>query len=133
MKPLTKIASGGELSRVLLAVKSLCGGGVAGKTLVFDEVDVGIGGRVAEAVGKRLRSLAEANQVLCVTHLPQIASFADHHYRVEKQEARGRTVALVEELDAAARTREIGRMLSGQKLTPEALKNAEQLIRMSVG
>ena len=88
---------------------------------MFDEVDAGVGGSAA------------ANQVLCVTHLPQIASFADHHYRVEKQESRGRTVAVVEELDAAARTREVGRMLSGQKLTPEALKNAEQLIKMSVG
>jgi len=70
--------------------------------------------------------------VLCVTHLPQIASFADHHYRVEKQESSGRTVAVVEELDAAARLREVGRMLSGQTLTPEALKNAERLIRMSL-
>ena len=102
------------------------------RTLVFDEVDAGVGGSAAEGVGRRLRRLAATNQVLCVTHLPQIASFADHHYRVEKQEAGGRTVAVVEELDAAARTREVGRMLSGQKLTPEALKNAEQLIRMSV-
>jgi len=72
-----------------------------------------------------------ANQVLCVTHLPQIASFADHHYRVWKEESKGRTVAVIEELDKAARTNEIGRMLSGQKLTPEALKHAEQLIKMS--
>jgi len=83
-------------------------------------------------VGRRLKKLAAANQVLCVTHLPQIASFADHHYRVEKLESGGRTVAAIQELDAAARTREVGRMLSGQKLTPEALRNAEQLIKMSV-
>ena len=102
------------------------------RTLVFDEVDAGVGGSAAEGVGRRLKKLAAANQVLCVTHLPQIASFADHHYLVEKRESKGRTVAEVEELDAAARTREIGRMLSGQKLTPEALKNAEQLIRLSV-
>jgi DNA repair protein RecN (Recombination protein N) len=102
------------------------------RTLVFDEVDAGVGGGAAEGVGRRLKKLSTASQVLCVTHLPQIASFADHHYRVEKQESNGRTVALVEELDPAARTREIGRMLSGQKLTPEALKNAEQLIKMSV-
>jgi DNA repair protein RecN (Recombination protein N) len=94
-------------------------------------VDAGVGGGAAEGVGRRLKKLAAANQVLCVTHLPQIASFADHHYRVEKQESRGRTVATIEELDAAARMHEIGRMLSGQKLTPEALKNAEKLIRLS--
>ena len=102
------------------------------RTLVFDEVDAGVGGSAAEGVGRRLKKLAADNQVLCVTHLPQIASFADHHYRVDKHEANGRTVADLEELDGAARTREIGRMLSGQKLTPEALKHAEQLIRMSV-
>jgi DNA repair protein RecN (Recombination protein N) len=100
--------------------------------LVFDEVDAGVGGSAAEGVGRRLKKLADANQVLCVTHLPQIASFADHHYLVEKRESKGRTAAVVEELDAAARTREVGRMLSGQKLTPEAIKHAEQLIRMSV-
>jgi DNA repair protein RecN (Recombination protein N) len=75
--------------------------------------------------------LAATSQVLCVTHLPQVASFADHHYRVEKRESKGRTVAVMEELDGPARTREIGRMLSGQKLTEEALKHAEQLIKMS--
>jgi DNA repair protein RecN (Recombination protein N) len=134
-RPLEKVASGGEISRLALAVKTCLTAPKTAvvRTLVFDEVDAGIGGGAAEGVGRRLKKLAAANQVLCVTHLPQIASFADHHYRVEKQESRGRTVALVEELDAAARTREIGRMLSGQKLTPEALKNAEQLIRMSAG
>ena len=94
-------------------------------------MDAGIGGSAAEGVGRRLKRLAAASQVLCVTHLAQIAAFADHHYRVEKHESAGRTVAGIEELDGAARTREIGRMLSGHKLTPEALKHAEQLIRMS--
>ena len=84
-----------------------------------------------KAIGRRLKRLAGSSQVLCVTHLPQIASFADHHYRVDKQEARGRTVATVEELDGPGRTREIGRMLSGQTLTPEALKHAAQLIKLS--
>jgi DNA repair protein RecN (Recombination protein N) len=134
-RPLEKVASGGEISRLALALKTCLGGPKTNvvRTLVFDEVDTGVGGSAAEGVGRRLKKLAAANQVLCVTHLPQIASFADHHYRVEKQESRGRTVAVIEELDAAARTKEIGRMLSGHKLTPEALKNAEQLIRMSVG
>jgi DNA repair protein RecN (Recombination protein N) len=134
-RALDKVASGGEISRLALALKTCLAGPktTAVRTLVFDEVDAGVGGSAAEGVGRRLKKLAAANQVLCVTHLPQIASFADHHYRVEKQESSGRTVAAIEELDAAARTREVGRMLSGQKLTPEALKNAEQLIRMSAG
>ena len=130
-RPLEKVASGGEISRIALALKTCLVGpkSAAVRTLVFDEVDAGVGGSAAEGVGRRLKRLAATSQVLCVTHLPQIASFADHHYRVEKQESNGRTVAAIEELDAAARTREVGRMLSGQKLTPEALKNAEQLIR----
>jgi DNA repair protein RecN (Recombination protein N) len=134
-RPLEKVASGGEISRLALALKTCLTAPRTAvvRTLVFDEVDAGVGGSAAEGIGRRLKKLAAANQVLCVTHLPQIAAFADHHYRVEKGESKGRTVAVVEELDAAAHTREIGRMLSGQKLTPEALKNAEQLIRMSVG
>ena len=132
-RPLEKVASGGEISRLALALKTCLTAPRTAvvRTLVFDEVDAGVGGSAAEGIGRRLKKLAAANQVLCVTHLPQIAAFADHHYRVEKQESKGRTAAVVEELDDAARTREIGRMLSGQKLTPEALKNAEQLIRMS--
>ena len=97
---------------------------------MFDEIDSGIGGGVAEAVGRRLKKLAAHNQVLCVTHLAQVAGFADHHYFVEKREVKGRTVAEIEELTGEARTREIGRMLSGQKVTPEALKHAQQLIKL---
>jgi DNA repair protein RecN (Recombination protein N) len=99
------------------------------RTLVFDEIDTGIGGRAAEGVARRLKALAAENQVLCVTHLAQIACFADHHYRVGKSERAGRTVAAIEELDASASTEEIGRMLSGQTLTPEALRNAAELQR----
>ncbi len=130
-RPLEKVASGGEISRIALALKTCLSGPKTAtiRTLVFDEVDTGIGGSAAEGVGRRLKKLAASSQVLCVTHLPQVASFADHHYRVEKQESNGRTVAVMEELDAAARTREVGRMLSGQKLTEEALRNAEQLIK----
>ena len=129
-----KVASGGELSRIALALKTSVGhtareNGVQ-RTLVFDEIDAGIGGRVAEAVGRRLKKLSASNQVLCVTHLAQVAGFADHHYFVEKREVKGRTIAEVEELTGEARTREIGRMLSGQRVTPEALKHAEQLIRL---
>lgn len=134
LKPLDKIASGGELSRVALALKTCITGsskkGALARTLVFDEVDAGIGGGAAEAVGRRLKKLAAANQVLCVTHLPQIAGFADHHFRVEKHEERGRTVSGIQELEGAARAKEIGRMISGEKVTPEALKHAEQLLKL---
>jgi DNA repair protein RecN (Recombination protein N) len=133
-RPLDKVASGGELSRIALALKTSIAAPAAKsgapRTLVFDEVDAGIGGGVAETVGRRLKQLAASNQVLCVTHLAQIAGFADHHYSVEKREVKGRTHAEVTELTGAARTREIGRMLSGQKVTEEALKHAEQLIRL---
>jgi DNA repair protein RecN (Recombination protein N) len=134
-RALDKVASGGELSRIALALKTSLGPGGGRvprvpRTLVFDEIDSGIGGGVAEAVGRRLKKLAAANQVLCVTHLAQVAGFADHHYSVEKREVKGRTVAEIEELTGEARTREIGRMLSGQTVTAEALKHAEQLIRL---
>ena len=130
-RPLEKVASGGELSRIALALKTCVTGTVKGRTLVFDEVDAGIGGTAAESVGRKLKTLAAHNQVLCVTHLAQIAGFGDRHYSVEKREVRGRTVAEIQELMGDARTREIGRMLAGQRLTPEALKHAEQLIRLS--
>lgn len=131
-RELSKVASGGEISRIALAIKTCVEREHPGGTqhlLVFDEVDAGIGGEAAEAVGKRLKELSRPYQVLCVTHQAQIASFANFHYRVEKKESKGRTVAVVVELDGAERTKEIGRMLSGQRLTPEALQHAEQLIR----
>ncbi len=129
-----KIASGGELSRIALALKTCLVGSRPAtpqtmRTLVFDEIDTGIGGRAAEGVARRLKALAAENQLLCVTHLAQIACFADHHYRVGKSERGGRTVAEIEELNAESSTEEIGRMLSGQHLTPEALRNAAELIR----
>ena len=130
-RPLEKVASGGEISRIALALKTCLTQRKDGRTLVFDEVDAGIGGSAAEGVGRRLKRLSAASQVLCVTHLAQIASFADHHYQVEKHAIKGRTVAAVEELNPAARVQEVARMLSGQKLTQEALRHAEQLIRMA--
>jgi len=134
LKPLEKIASGGELSRVALALKTCVAPARAEKnaiprTLVFDEVDAGVGGSAAESVGRRLKKLSGVAQVLCVTHLAQIAGFAEHHYYVEKHTERGRTITTIEELEAKARTREIGRMLSGERVTPEALRHAEQLIK----
>ncbi len=135
-RPLEKVASGGEISRLALALKTCITGPEpdrpksAPRTLVFDEVDAGIGGRAAETVGRRLKQLSASCQVLCVTHQPQIAGFGDHHFSVEKQESNGRTVAVIEELTGEARTREIGRMLSGERLTREALKHAEQLLKI---
>jgi len=129
-RPLDRVASGGELSRVALAIKTCMAPAEKGaaRTLVFDEVDAGVGGAAGEMIGRRLRELARRHQVLCVTHLAQIAGFADHHYLVSKSEAGGRTAAGVELLGRKERIREIARMLSGQKLTPEALRHAEKLV-----
>jgi DNA repair protein RecN (Recombination protein N) len=134
-RPLDRVASGGELSRIALALKACLAlhpaksGGV--RTLVFDEVDSGVGGAAAETIGRRLKRIARSSQVLCVTHLAQIASFADHHYVVEKKQVGGRTSASVEELTAEQRVREIGRMLSGQHLSEEALRHAARLVEES--
>jgi len=139
MRPLEQTASGGELARVMLALKASveAGANPAGKrksaaaqrTLVFDEIDTGIGGRAAEAVGKKLKGLSKTNQVLCVTHLPQIATFADHHYVIEKRETSGRTKTSVRLIAGEERTEEVARMLSGAKLTETSRKHAEQMIR----
>ena len=136
LRPVEQIASGGELSRVMLALKATVetgkktkAAGDAQRTLVFDEIDSGIGGSAAEAVGKKLKALARSNQVLCVTHLPQIASFADHHYLIEKREAGGRARTTVRRLAPEERKEEIARMLSGAKLTETSRQHAEQLLK----
>ncbi|MBV9761299.1 MAG: DNA repair protein RecN [Acidobacteriaceae bacterium] len=132
LKPLDKIASGGELSRIALALKTAMGDADQHRgmpTLVFDEVDAGVGGAAAAAVGKRLKALSRSNQVICVTHLAQIAGFADHHYAVAKRERKGRTATEIRELARGERAHEIGRMLSGEHVTPEALRHAEQLMQ----
>jgi DNA repair protein RecN (Recombination protein N) len=138
LRRLEQIASGGELSRVMLALKTVveAGGEQASRkrkggqrTLVFDEIDTGIGGRAAEAVGKKLKALSRANQVLCVTHLPQIATFADQHYVIQKKESGGRTRTSIREVTGQERTEEVARMLSGAKLTDTSLKHAEQMLK----
>src|SRR5579864_5405760 len=142
LRQMEHIASGGELSRVMLALKASveAGSGQAlsqktrqgrgtQRTLVFDEIDTGIGGRAAEAVGKKLKALARSNQVLCVTHLPQIATFGDHHYVVEKKETGGRTRTSIRRVTGEERTEEVARMLSGAKLTETSRKHAEQMIK----
>jgi DNA repair protein RecN (Recombination protein N) len=155
LRPLEHIASGGELSRVMLALKASVEAGArekvkspapslrsgqalsqktrqrrgTQKTLVFDEIDTGIGGRAAESVGKKLKSLARSNQVLCVTHLPQIATFGDHHYVIEKKETGGRARTSIRVVTGEERTEEVARMLSGAKLTETSRKHAEQMIK----
>jgi DNA repair protein RecN (Recombination protein N) len=142
LKPLHEIASGGEMSRVMLALKVTVEESAATsagrkkksilpRTLVFDEIDIGIGGRAAEAVGRKLKTLSKGQQVLCITHLPQIAAFGDQHFLIEKTEKRGRTQTDVRRMDDSERTQEIARMLSGAKLTETSLKHAEHLLESS--
>ena len=156
LRQLEHIASGGELSRVMLALKvsvetgaenagtnrgraalpdrasasnSRASASAKQRTMVFDEIDTGIGGRAAESVGKKLKALARSNQVLCVTHLPQIATFADQHYVIEKKERGGRTRTTIRLVSGEERTEEVARMLSGAKLTDTSRKHAEQMIK----
>jgi len=142
LKPLHEIASGGEMSRVMLALKVTVEESASGssqrkkksvlpRTLVFDEIDIGIGGRAAEAVGRKLKTLSKGQQVLCITHLPQIAAFGDQHFLIEKTEKRGRTQTDVRRMEDSERTQEIARMLSGAKLTETSLKHAEHLLASS--
>ena len=133
MLPLAKVASGGELSRVMLALKLATADADAVATYVFDEVDAGVGGGVAEKIGRLLRDVAQHRQVLCITHLPQIAAFADVHLRVEKKAAGARTVQLVEKLDGAAREKEIARMMAGVEVTAKARAHAAEMLRRARG
>jgi DNA repair protein RecN (Recombination protein N) len=126
-RPLTKIASGGELSRIMLALKLVLRRADDVATYVFDEVDAGIGGATAQVVGTQIRSVADHRQVLCVTHLPQIAAFADQHFHVEKIELAGRTETHVRKLPATARKDELARMLGGHA-TSKAKAHAAELL-----
>jgi DNA repair protein RecN (Recombination protein N) len=139
MKPLHEIASGGEMSRVMLALKVAVEESSSKtrkknptpRTLVFDEIDIGIGGRAAEAVGQKLKALSRGQQILCVTHLPQIAAFADQHFLIDKREADGRTKTQIRLLDQRSSTHEVARMLSGAKVTETSLQHAAQMIAAS--
>jgi DNA repair protein RecN (Recombination protein N) len=142
LKPLDEIASGGEMSRVLLALKVSVEEGAnrsrsrkvqSPRTLVFDEIDIGIGGRAAEAVGQKLKALSKVQQVLCVTHLPQIAAFADQHFLIEKQEKQRRTQTSIRLLTPQERAEEIARMISGATVTDTSLRHAEQMLKSSTG
>jgi len=126
--PLARIASGGELSRVMLALKRLEAQRRGVATMIFDEVDAGIGGEIALIVGRKLKELARFHQILCVTHLPQIAAFADRHFMVEKEERRGSTRSRVRLLDEADRIEEIGRMLAGAEITEKFRRAAKEML-----
>jgi DNA repair protein RecN (Recombination protein N) len=130
LRPLARIVSGGELSRVMLALKTLTAGDTAGKTLIFDEVDAGIGGRVAEVVGTRLRALGNRFQVLCITHLPQIAARGSTHFRIDKNVRGGRTVTSVERLTDTGRVEEVGRMIGGAVITDQARATAREMLTL---
>jgi DNA repair protein RecN (Recombination protein N) len=132
-RPLARIASGGELSRTMLALKVVLAATDAVPVLVFDEVDVGIGGKTADTVGKKLRQVARTRQVLCVTHLPQIAAYADQHFRVEKREEDGRSATTVAALVRQDRVREVARMLGGESVTDTSLRHALELITQARG
>jgi DNA repair protein RecN (Recombination protein N) len=129
LKPLTSIASGGELSRVVLALKAILARSDSVETVVFDEVDAGIGGSVAEVVGRKLSQLARHHQVICITHLPQIAKFADHHFRISKHVSNGRTRTAITPLSTEDRYKEIARMLGGEKITQATLDHAKEMLK----
>ena len=131
LRPLRKIASGGELSRIMLALKSIGKETESLKTLIFDEIDSGIGGKTAEFVARKLQNLAAHHQVICITHLPQIASFATHHYRIEKYVKKDRTYTTVKELSLEERIQEIAKLLTGSRVTETALKNAKEMLMHS--
>ncbi len=132
VRPLNGVASGGELSRLMLILKTITSPSLFPKTLIFDEIDVGIGGKVADAVGMRLRRLAKTNQVLCVTHQLQIARYADAHFLVNKDVVNGRTLTKVSELDEQGRIEELARMIGGSEVTASARKHAKELIKSIV-
>ena len=127
-KSIQKIVSGGELSRLMLAIRRVIAdkGGIG--VYLFDEIDAGLGGQTAFTVGKKLKSVAAYNQVICITHVPQVACFADHHLNISKHTVKGRTVTEVHALNLEGRREEIARMLGAEKLTPAAIKNARDLM-----
>ena len=133
VKPLSKIASGGELSRIMLALKKATAAGRV-PTLVFDEIDAGVGGRIAETVGAKLKEVSSKQQVICITHLPQIAAFADKHFMVSKKATQaGRTVSSVAEIEGEAVVDQLARMLSGSTVTDAARRHAREMLEAARG
>lgn len=133
LRPLARIASGGEISRIMLALKSILARLGSVPTMVFDEIDIGIGGRVAEAVGEKLKRLADTHQIICITHLPQIASLAQEHYAVVKEVSGGRTVTTIQHLNKREKVEEIARLLGGKTITPIVRKHAREMVERAAG
>jgi DNA repair protein RecN (Recombination protein N) len=133
LRPLRKVASGGELSRIMLALKAVGKDRAEGKTLIFDEIDAGIGGKTAEFIARKLRALAASHQILCITHLPQIASFARHHYRIEKTVARDRTFTAVKKLEFEERVEEVARLMAGSRVSEASLASARDMLHHNQG
>ncbi len=131
LKPLVKIASGGELSRIMLAIKTIMAKADQTETLIFDEVDAGIGGRTAQAVGEKLARLSRDRQVICVTHSPQVSSFAETHFYIEKSVEKERTITKISKLDQGSRVNELARMLGGQSITETTIKHAQEMLQMA--
>ncbi|MDF3006030.1 MAG: recN [Oscillospiraceae bacterium] len=131
LKPLSKIASGGEMSRIMLGIKNVLSGREDIGTLIFDEIDTGISGRAAQKVGAKLQAVANSRQVICVTHLAQVAAFGEHHLLIEKQVSEGRTFTQIQALDEAGRAKELARIMNGEPITELALENALQLLKNS--
>ena len=131
LKPIQKVASGGELARIMLALKNVLAEGDQIGTLVFDEVDTGVSGRAAQKVAEKMAQVARGKQVLCVTHLPQIAAMADTHFSVQKGEREGRTYTRLERLDRSQRREELARLIGGASITPSLLESAEELLRQA--
>lgn len=130
LKPLNKVASGGELSRIMLALKKILSANEPSVTAIFDEIDTGVSGRAANKVGQKLYEISEGRQVLCITHLPQIASLADHHFRISKHEEGERTFTVIENLDEKGRMEELSRLTSGINITESSLKSAAEMLEM---
>jgi DNA repair protein RecN (Recombination protein N) len=133
LRPLRKVASGGELSRIMLALKAIGKDRAEGKTLIFDEIDAGIGGKTAEFIARKLKALAVSHQILCITHLPQIASFARHHYKIEKTVTRDRTFTTVKKLKFEERVEEISRLMAGSRVGEASRTSARDMLRHNQG
>jgi DNA repair protein RecN (Recombination protein N) len=128
LKPLSNIASGGEISRIMLAIKTILAQVDEIPTLIFDEIDVGIGGKIGQKVGAKLKHISNSRQVICITHLPQIAAYAQNHLHVEKKIINNRTQTFVNKLDKAARIKELALLLDGHEVSATSLKHAEELL-----
>jgi len=127
-RPIAKVASGGELSRILLSLKRVVGSTEVPRTFLFDEVDTGVSGPTAEKVGKKLKEISKGQQVICVTHLPQVAAFSDHHYLIEKNNTKSKTTLNMVKLAKKEKVNEIARLISGEKITKTSLAHAKQLL-----